>query len=30
MRFVGIEREKEYFDIAEERIMAEADKRQYW
>jgi DNA modification methylase len=30
MRFVGIEREKDYFDIAEQRVMDEADKRQYW
>ena len=30
MWFVGIEREKEYFEIAKQRIEYEADKRKFW
>jgi site-specific DNA-methyltransferase (adenine-specific) len=30
MWFVGIEREREYFEIAKQRIEYEADKRKFW
>jgi DNA modification methylase len=30
MWFVGIEREKEYYEIAKQRIEYEADKRKFW
>ena len=30
MQFVGIEREKEYYEIAKQRIQYEMDKRRFW